>query len=86
MTTVSIDEVSEALPRLLREVDQGPVAIRDGECDVAILVDPNSWSERAERVARLEQSRERVVSELTEKLATANIRYVDFVEEILNEF
>ena len=85
MTTVSIDEASKALPRLLREVDQGPVAIRDGERDIAILVDANAWSERAERVARLEQSRERVVNELTKKLAAANVRYVDFVDEILNE-
>jgi antitoxin (DNA-binding transcriptional repressor) of toxin-antitoxin stability system len=85
MTTVSINDAAETLPQLLREAERGPVLIRDGERDVAVLVTPDAWSERTERFARFERSREKVIAELTEKLGAANVRYVDFVNDILND-
>jgi PHD/YefM family antitoxin component YafN of YafNO toxin-antitoxin module len=85
MTTVSVNEAVETLPKLLRATAEGPVVIRDGDHDVAVLVNSDAWDERVQRFARLEQSRDRVVRELTRRLEAADIRYVDFVDEILNE-
>jgi len=85
MTTVSITEATQTLPELLRAVEDGPVAIRDAGHDVAFLIKPSDWSERAKKLARLEQSRSKVVSEMTTKLSATGVRYVDFVQEILDE-
>jgi nicotinamide riboside kinase len=82
MQTATASEAT--LPELIQQVRKGPVLIRDGGADVAVLVAPDIfWQEQMERVERSERSREEMVQELSKNLRKAGISYVDFVRDIL---
>lgn len=85
MQTVSTAEACASLPELLKQVNDGPVLIREGEKDVAVLVSPESYdtTEREKRFLRLKKLRDEASEELRANLAREGTSVDEFLAELL---
>lgn len=84
MQTVTTEQARDTLPELLKQVENGPVLIRDGGEDVAVLVSPDRFNrEQLAKVESFEKSRDEMVVELSRNLTRANIDFSQFVKDFL---